>query len=549
MAKYRFKTEEEFRREGLWEERAFTQSGHPKGWEAFGGMNEYLGMEIPDEYYRECERGATLRLEGWYFRSRDYVKIDETEMGKFKEEIETVLRKRILKNRIPSDTIMGIENLLDKEEIKYSCGGDNDDLAGFPWRVVRLMLLRQFAQKGSMDINVFRKDRKEALRGFAWIRTPEGRPFWDRVIGDRDFTHFDERFKDAPDGELSVEDALLEEGETLPKETAEERVEDLFLRMLEGATKGYKAATDRDVFPPIPPAGEVTEIRVREIAEEVYDTKTAELPTLKDQLHELGIHPEPVTVTVKAPRKPDKKVENQHFLFPNVLKALAARVNVALVGPAGSGKTSMVHNAADALDLPFYSKSVSAQTGVHEFFGYQDANGNFVRTLFREAYEHGGVFLVDEFDAGNPNVLAALNQATANGSCAFPDRMVEKHKDFIAVMAGNTYGTGATAEYVGRNKIDAATLDRFVFIEVPYDETLEMALATNKEWCQKVQKYRGIAKRKKVKCIISPRATFNGQALIEAGMDEEFVLQSVVFKNLSEDEIRLLESEDEIPIA
>src|SRR5690606_14105424 len=183
---------------------------------------------------------------------------------------------------------------------------------------------------------------------------------------------------------------------------------------------------------------------------------------------------------------------------------------------------------ATALGLPFYSKSVSAQTGVHVFFGYQDANGNFVRTLFGEAYEKGGVFLVDEIAAGNPNVLAALHQATANGSCAFPDRMVDKHKDFIAVMAGNTYGTGATAEYVGRNKIDAATLDRFVFIEVPYDENLEMALASNKAWCRKVQQFRAQATKKKVKCIISPRAAFNGEKLLEAGMDEDFVLRSVV---------------------
>lgn len=221
---------------------------------------------------------------------------------------------------------------------------------------------------------------------------------------------------------------------------------------------------------------------------------------------------------------------------------------MALIGPAGSGKTSMVHNAATALGLPFYSKSVSAQTGVHEFFGYQDANGNFVRTLFREAYEKGGVFLVDEFDAGNPNVLAALNQSTANGSCAFPDKMVDKHKDFIAVMAGNTYGTGATAEYVGRNKIDAATLDRFVFIEVPYDENLEMVIATNKAWCRKVQQFRAQAEKKKVKCIISPRATFNGQAMLAAGMEEAFVLKTTVFKGLSEDEIRLLtetETEEE----
>lgn len=298
-------------------------------------------------------------------------------------------------------------------------------------------------------------------------------------------------------------------------------------------------------FPP-PPRPQVAprptgsdEVTIARIAGEVYDKKRAAETPLSEQLKGLGYFPEPVTVTIKTPKE-TKKVDKQHFLFPTVLKAITARVNLALVGPAGSGKTTMVHKVAETLGLAFYSKSVSAQTGVHEFFGYQDANGKFVRTLFREAYENGGVFLVDEFDAGNPNVLAALNQATANGSCAFPDKMVDKHKDFIVVMAGNTYGTGATSEYVGRNKIDAATLDRFAFIPIPYDEALEMALATNKEWCRTVQGYRKRAESKKVKCIISPRATFSGEKMLEAGIEEDFVLDSIIFKNLSEDEVRLI---------
>lgn len=51
----------------------------------------------------------------------------------------------------------------------------------------------------------------------------------------------------------------------------------------------------------------------------------------------------------------------------------------------------------------------------------------------------------------------------ANNVCAFPDKMVKKHKDFIVCASGNTYGTGADRKYVGRLEIDAATLDRFAF--------------------------------------------------------------------------------------
>lgn len=261
---------------------------------------------------------------------------------------------------------------------------------------------------------------------------------------------------------------------------------------------------------------------------------------LLEKLKNCGIVPQTKKVLVSARKQKAVEMTNQHYKFEDVLRAISAGLNVALVGPAGSGKTSLVHNVATALKLEFYSKSVSAQTGTHEFFGYYDANGKYVPTLFRKAYEKGGIFLLDEFDAGNPNVLAALNQATANGSCAFPDRMVTKHKDFIIVMAGNTYGTGANAEYVGRNKIDGATLDRFFFMEIPYDETLEMVLAVNKEWCEKVQAFRRNAQNKKVRCIISPRATFSGEALLETGMTELDVVKGVIYKNLSEDEIKLI---------
>lgn len=275
---------------------------------------------------------------------------------------------------------------------------------------------------------------------------------------------------------------------------------------------------------------------VLELVKDNPDIEKALLAKLK----KVGITPQAVTVKVKVGAKKTKDTGKQHMRFPLVLKAISAKTNIALVGAAGSGKTTTVKKVSEALSLPFYSKSVSVQTGIHEFFGYQDANGKYVETLFRTAYEKGGIFLVDEFDAGNPNVLASLNQATANGECAFPDGMVKKHEDFIVVMAGNTYGHGATTEYVGRNKIDAATLDRFVFIDFPYDEKLEMELATNKEWCERVQAMRAKAIDKRVKTIISPRATFYGQDLLEAGVSETDVLRIVVYKNLSADEIKLI---------
>jgi cobaltochelatase CobS len=133
---------------------------------------------------------------------------------------------------------------------------------------------------------------------------------------------------------------------------------------------------------------------------------------------------------------------------------------------------------AEILKLPHYSISVNEQTTKTDFLGYFDAHSTLIITNFRKAYEHGGVFIIDEIDAGNPNVLTVLNSALANGEMAFPDGNVKRHQDFICVCTGNTTGDESNIQYIGRNILDAATLDRFIRLYVGYSETLEKALLT-----------------------------------------------------------------------
>ena len=290
------------------------------------------------------------------------------------------------------------------------------------------------------------------------------------------------------------------------------------------------------------PVGAVDQIIFDTVGRALGSSKTKDkVDTLiKALIKEHGIVPHKTVLEVKFKDQPKKDVGLQHKSFADVLSTLSAGVNIALVGPAGSGKTTIVHNASKVLNLSFASQSVSAQSTVFDFFGYKSATGKYIGTMFREKYENGGVFLLDEFDAGNPNVLAALNQATANGHCPFPDKMIEKHKDFIIVMAGNTFGGGGTIDYVGRNKIDAATLDRFAFIYIDYDEVLEKALSSNDTWCLRVQDYRRRVIEKKVRTIISPRATFNGEKLLSAGLPLKTVEEMIIFKGLTDDERNLI---------
>jgi len=180
-----------------------------------------------------------------------------------------------------------------------------------------------------------------------------------------------------------------------------------------------------------------------------------------------------------------------HSKTATVLAVLKAKEYAYLHGPAGTGKSKIGESVATALELPFYPMSVCAQSTKSDLAGYMDAHGNYVSTIFRKAYQEGGVFLLDEVDNGNANVLNVLNNALANSCMAFPDGMVNKHPDFKCLAAANTFGTGASEQYIGRNALDAAFKDRFVSIGIFYEQDLERSLY-GEEFCRPIWEARTI---------------------------------------------------------
>lgn len=233
------------------------------------------------------------------------------------------------------------------------------------------------------------------------------------------------------------------------------------------------------------------------------------------------------TTEISVNGVPAVNVGLTHFKFEKLLRAAAARVHQFWVGEAGAGKSHTAAQIAEALGLPFHETPVCNQTSKTDLLGYTSiTTGQVIRTEFREAYENGGVFLLDEMDKGNANVLSVINSALSNGRCAFPDGIVKQNPDFILIGAGNTYGNGANRQYVGSNQIDAATLNRFVIEEYPYDEDLEMAIAGNPTFTAYVQAVRQELQGERV--IVSPRASINGAKLLAAGWDLLDVIESVI---------------------
>jgi MoxR-like ATPase len=120
--------------------------------------------------------------------------------------------------------------------------------------------------------------------------------------------------------------------------------------------------------------------------------------------------------------------------------------------------------------------------------------------------------------------------------------MIKRHPDFICIAAGNTYGTGADRQYVGRNQLDGATLDRFVFLDWDYDEDLELEIAPDRTWTQHVQSVRKAVQKLKVRHIVSMRASIKGGKMLAAGQPLSRIKQTILWKGLSLEEISKIEA-------
>ena len=248
----------------------------------------------------------------------------------------------------------------------------------------------------------------------------------------------------------------------------------------------------------------------------------------------------------QAPRKvefivPDKQPivieDRMHPNFEKLVGYLQQGLHVMLVGEKGSGKTYAAKMAAKVLQRQFYTQQCANTSVKQDFLGFTDANGKASSTIFRKAFTEGGVFLLDEVDNGNANVGVALNAPLENKIAAFPDMMADAHEDFICVGAMNTNGRGGTTQYAARNRQDEAFLDRFVFLEWNIDERFEMDIASNKDWCKRIQKLRARVKTLGIDFHIGTRATFQGEKIIAAGFAESDALASAVFKGLSQTQI------------
>lgn len=213
----------------------------------------------------------------------------------------------------------------------------------------------------------------------------------------------------------------------------------------------------------------------------------------------------------------DKK-EVLHEVFPRVLDLATTepRQHIFLSGPSGSGKGYLADQLAKALDLPYGYMSCSGGLNEAHLLGRTIPNtvtgeACFITSEYVKRYEEGGVFLLDEIDAADSNVLIVVNASLASDVLAVPNRLknpyAKKHKDFVCVVAANTFGRGSTRMYVGRNQLDEATLDRFRIgmIHMDYSPAIEALLCPEKSLRDKLLGWRAKMNAAGLRRVLSTR--------------------------------------------
>jgi MoxR-like ATPase len=233
--------------------------------------------------------------------------------------------------------------------------------------------------------------------------------------------------------------------------------------------------------------GTVNEARVREIVGAEVEALRSTLPV-----------PRADHFIVQVAEVPPVQVQGSaHYALRDVLSRLLARgphgerLNVALIGPSGSGKSVLGAQVAEVLGMPsaLWEISCAPDLPTSRLLGTFTPNLTTGENVYTPTpvvafWRDGGVIVVDEYDNSDPSWGLVLNNALSSGWLTLPTgERVKRHDRCFVLVCMNTWGHGQSRQYVGRAQLDGAALQRFVggMVEIDYDQDLERAQVPEEE--------------------------------------------------------------------
>lgn len=191
-------------------------------------------------------------------------------------------------------------------------------------------------------------------------------------------------------------------------------------------------------------------------------------------------------------------VRDPDYVFPaNVLRRLliwwGTRMQsgdndgLAVTGHTGCGKSTVVEQFFNRLNIPVWSLICSPQTEREDIYGERglvDGNTIFEKGPAVRAAESGGVLLLEEADRLDPTVMGTVAPLTEGKPFRIPGdaRLVSPHPGFAVVLTTNSRGgRDETGLYDGARKQNLATMSRFQNVCMGYpSEEVELEILERK---------------------------------------------------------------------
>jgi AAA domain (dynein-related subfamily) len=165
-----------------------------------------------------------------------------------------------------------------------------------------------------------------------------------------------------------------------------------------------------------------------------------------------------------------------HEMFGYALILAECRQPIMAIGPAGTGKSHLARQLADYLEMDYSETPMSPGATRGDLLG-RHTIGGFISAEFAVRYNSGGVFNFEELDSADPSMVIVLNNALAGDKLfnSASGEEIDRSGNFVAFSTANTFGLGANRDYTARERLDAATIDRWRMgrIWISLDENVE----------------------------------------------------------------------------
>ncbi len=145
-----------------------------------------------------------------------------------------------------------------------------------------------------------------------------------------------------------------------------------------------------------------------------------------------------------------------------------------LHGPSGCGKTSAVIQTAAVLRWPAVSLTLNGRFELADLIGHPAIVKDrlvFVHGPLARAMKHGYILVLNELDLADAAELSGLNDVLEGRSLVVIQNngeVIRPHPDFRLIVTANTRGTGNRSSFHGTQLLNAAFLDRFIFVSCGY---------------------------------------------------------------------------------